>query len=186
MQRLSGLDASFLYFETPTNHLQVSSIMVFDPSTVPGGYSFDHVKATVASRLHLVPQFRRRLMPVPFNLHHPVGSRILTSTWISTCAESLPPLQEVHTNWPTSPGTSPAASSTEPSRCGRSGWWRGCRTDTSPPCPRCTTALSTVSLAPTSWSTCWTWPLTRPRPHHLRLSGSPSTSLQTSSSLAMR
>jgi WS/DGAT/MGAT family acyltransferase len=72
MQRLSGLDASFLYFETPANHLQVSAIMVFDPSTVPGGYSFERVKATVASRLHLVPPFRRRLIPVPFNLHHPI------------------------------------------------------------------------------------------------------------------
>lgn len=72
MERLSGLDASFLYFETPSNHLHVSSIMIFDPETVPSGYSFDHVKETVGRRLHLVPPFRRRLAMVPFNLHHPV------------------------------------------------------------------------------------------------------------------
>jgi diacylglycerol O-acyltransferase / wax synthase len=72
MERLSGLDATFLYFETPTNHMHVSAVMIFDPSTVPGGYSFEKTKAFVGSRLHLVPQFRRRLVSVPFNLHHPV------------------------------------------------------------------------------------------------------------------
>ena len=72
MERLSGLDATFLYFETPTNHLHVSAVMIFDPSTVPDGYSFDTVKASIAGRLHLVPQFRQRLAKVPFNLHHPV------------------------------------------------------------------------------------------------------------------
>lgn len=73
MQRLSGIDASFLYFETPTQHLHVSAVIVIDPSTVPGeGYSFERVKELLRSRLHLVPQFRRRLVSVPFNLDHPI------------------------------------------------------------------------------------------------------------------
>jgi WS/DGAT/MGAT family acyltransferase len=72
MQRLSGLDATFLYFETPTNHLHVSAVMVFDPATTPGGYSFEKVKEFIRGRLHLIPQFRQRLARVPFNLHHPV------------------------------------------------------------------------------------------------------------------
>lgn len=72
MERLSGLDASFLYFETPTNHMHVAAVMVFDPSTMPGGYSFERVKEFIGGRLHLIPQFRRRLVPVPFNLAHPV------------------------------------------------------------------------------------------------------------------
>src|SRR4051794_4804091 len=72
MERLSGLDATFLYFETPTNHLHVGAVMIFDPSTMAGGYSFDKVKDFIRGRLHLVPQFRRRLAAVPFNLHHPV------------------------------------------------------------------------------------------------------------------
>jgi WS/DGAT/MGAT family acyltransferase len=72
MERLSGLDASFLYFETPTNHMHVAAVMVFDPSTMPGGYSFERVKEFIAGRLHLIPQFRRRLVPVPFNLAHPI------------------------------------------------------------------------------------------------------------------
>jgi len=72
MQRLSGLDATFLYLESPSNLMHVASTTVFDPSTVPGGYSFDKVKELVASRLHLLPPFRRRLLEVPFQLHHPL------------------------------------------------------------------------------------------------------------------
>lgn len=72
MQRLTGLDATFLYLETPNNHMHVASTCVFDPSTVPGGYSFDKVKALVADRLPLLPPFRRRLVEVPFQIHHPL------------------------------------------------------------------------------------------------------------------
>jgi WS/DGAT/MGAT family acyltransferase len=72
MQRLTGMDASFLYLETPTNHMHVAATAVFDPSTVPGGYSFEKVRELVESRLHLLPPFRRRLLTVPFALHHPL------------------------------------------------------------------------------------------------------------------
>jgi diacylglycerol O-acyltransferase / wax synthase len=72
VERLSGLDASFLYFETPALHMHVALTAVFDPSTVPGGYSFETVKQFIASRLHLVPPFRRRVVEVPFRLNHPV------------------------------------------------------------------------------------------------------------------
>jgi len=72
MERMSGLDASFLYFETPNMHMHVVGVIVFDPSTAPGGYDFEQVKEMLKGRLHLVPQFRRKLAPVPFNVHHPV------------------------------------------------------------------------------------------------------------------
>jgi WS/DGAT/MGAT family acyltransferase len=72
MERLTGLDATFLYLETPTHHMHVAMSMVLDPSTVPGGYSFENVKEFIGSRLHLVPPFRRRLLEVPFRLHHPI------------------------------------------------------------------------------------------------------------------
>ena len=64
MQRLSGLDATFLYMETPHMHMHVASTCVFDPTNVPGGYSFDRVRAMVENRLPLVPPFRRRLVEV--------------------------------------------------------------------------------------------------------------------------
>lgn len=72
MERLSGLDAGFLYMETPSQHLHTLKISVLDPSTVPGGYSFDRVKEVLAARLHLLPPFRRRVVEVPFGVHHPV------------------------------------------------------------------------------------------------------------------
>jgi WS/DGAT/MGAT family acyltransferase len=72
MERLTGLDAAFLYLENPTNHMHVAMTMVLDPDTVPGGYSFDKLKEFIHSRLHLVPPFTRRLCEVPLNLAHPL------------------------------------------------------------------------------------------------------------------
>lgn len=72
MQRLSGMDASFLYLETPTSHMHVAMTGIYDTSTMPDGYSFDAFKEHIRSRLHLVPPFTRRLVAVPFQLHHPV------------------------------------------------------------------------------------------------------------------
>lgn len=72
MQRLSGLDAFFLYSETPNVHMHVGSIALFDPSTVEGGYSYERMRDTIAARLHEIPAFRQRLVTVPFNVHHPL------------------------------------------------------------------------------------------------------------------
>jgi diacylglycerol O-acyltransferase len=72
MERLTGLDAGFLYMETPTLHMHTLKIAVLDPSTIPDGYSFQRVKDELAGRLHLLPPFRRRLVEIPLRLHHPV------------------------------------------------------------------------------------------------------------------
>ncbi len=72
MERLTGLDAAFLYLETPTHHMHVAMTMVVDPKTMPNGYSFDAIKEFIASRMDRIPPFRRRLVSVPLNLHHPV------------------------------------------------------------------------------------------------------------------
>ena len=72
MERLSGLDAAFLYLETPTHHMHVAMTMVIDPATMPGGYSFEKLRSFIRSRLHVVPLFHRRLAEVPFRLNHPV------------------------------------------------------------------------------------------------------------------
>ena len=47
-------------------------IAVMDPATVPGGYSFQLVHDVLASRIHLLPPFTRRIVPVPYGLYHPV------------------------------------------------------------------------------------------------------------------
>jgi diacylglycerol O-acyltransferase / wax synthase len=72
MERLSGLDASFLYLETPTHHMHVALTLVFDPRTIPGGFSFERMKTSIAARIPVAPVFRRRLVEVPFRLGHPV------------------------------------------------------------------------------------------------------------------
>ena len=65
MRRLTGLDASFLYLETPNNHMHVAGTYIFDPSDIPGGYSFARVKELIGNRLHKLPPFRWRLVEVP-------------------------------------------------------------------------------------------------------------------------
>ncbi|MEU2043022.1 WS/DGAT/MGAT family O-acyltransferase [Nocardia niwae] len=70
MERLTGLDASFLYLETGTQHLHVCALLILDPS--PGDYSFEGFKAELARRIPLIPQMRRRVYEVPLNLDHPV------------------------------------------------------------------------------------------------------------------
>jgi len=72
MERLSGMDAFFLYVESPTQHMHVTLCAVLDPRKIPGGYDFERFRAHIASRVHLIPPFTRRLVPVPLRLHHPL------------------------------------------------------------------------------------------------------------------
>ena len=72
MQRLTGMDATFLYMETPSSYMHVAGLMILDPSTVEGGLSMDDVRAFYESRLHLAAPFRRRLVEIPMGLHHPL------------------------------------------------------------------------------------------------------------------
>lgn len=59
-ERLSGMDASFLYLETPRVHMHVGGLAILDPSGCPGGrLRFEHLKDLVAERVHMVPRFRQ-------------------------------------------------------------------------------------------------------------------------------
>jgi len=72
VKRLSGMDATFLYLETPEMHMHVIGVLLLDTSTMAGGYSFDKIRKMVDDRIHLMPSFRRRLINVPFGIGHPV------------------------------------------------------------------------------------------------------------------
>jgi len=72
MQRLSGLDASFLYLETETQPMHVCSVMELDTSTMPGGYSFERLREALSLRIKAMPEFREKLADNPLNLDHPV------------------------------------------------------------------------------------------------------------------
>src|SRR3954465_11799746 len=71
MQRLGGLDAAFLYFETPTMHMHVGGLMLVDFSEAKEPYSYARMRAYIEAREGLVPAFRQKLAPVPLNLSRP-------------------------------------------------------------------------------------------------------------------
>ena len=71
MHTLTGLDASFLYLETPEMPMHVGS---FNLCELPAGFKGSLHKAVqkhVRQRLHLAPVFTRKLMGMPLNLGHP-------------------------------------------------------------------------------------------------------------------
>jgi WS/DGAT/MGAT family acyltransferase len=73
MERFSGQDASFLYMETPSVHMHTLKIAVIDlPGEIPYADVFDLVRASMESKLHLVPRLRLRPVEVPGGLHHPM------------------------------------------------------------------------------------------------------------------
>lgn len=71
MQRLSGLDAGFLYMETPTLQMHTLKVAILDP---PAGarLPFEAMLEEIEVRLPLLPGFRQRVLEVPFGFHHPV------------------------------------------------------------------------------------------------------------------
>ena len=72
MQRLSGLDASFLYFETRAQLLHVCGLIVLDVSEMEDGYSFGALRAELNRRVNGMPTFRRKLHDSLINVDHPV------------------------------------------------------------------------------------------------------------------
>jgi WS/DGAT/MGAT family acyltransferase len=51
--------------------MHVSAVMIADPSRIEGGFSVEELKRRTERRLHLAPQFRWRLVDVPFGLDRP-------------------------------------------------------------------------------------------------------------------
>jgi diacylglycerol O-acyltransferase len=75
VDRLSGLDASFLYLETPEQLMHVCGLILLDPTTIPGGYSFDRLRDHLGERVEEIPTFARKLHRVPLGLDFPVWVR---------------------------------------------------------------------------------------------------------------
>jgi diacylglycerol O-acyltransferase len=66
MQQVSGQDATFLYAESPTSPMHIATLTI-----VEGSIEFNDFKEIVASKLHLIPKFRKKLLNVPLNLDYP-------------------------------------------------------------------------------------------------------------------
>ncbi len=72
MKSLTGLDATFLYLETPEMPMHVGSLNLCE---LPAGFKGSFHKAVtahIASRMHLAPVFSRKLVFMPFDLGHPL------------------------------------------------------------------------------------------------------------------
>jgi diacylglycerol O-acyltransferase len=70
-ERLSSLDASFLYLETPAMHMHVAGLSIFAPR-VNGPLSYDDVQRVVEARIHLAPRLRQRVLSIPAGLGRPL------------------------------------------------------------------------------------------------------------------
>ena len=72
MDHLSGLDATFLYMETPETPMHVGGLNIYE---LPAGYEGDfleNLREHIAKRMHLAPVFRRKLVNMPFELANPI------------------------------------------------------------------------------------------------------------------
>ena len=69
--KLSSVDGSFLYLETPETPMHVGSMAIFK---LPDGYKgdfFEEFKAQIQSRLHLAPVLRWKLERTPLDIDNP-------------------------------------------------------------------------------------------------------------------
>lgn len=72
MQQLSGLDASFLYFETPNAPMHISGLSIYDQSTASNGkVRFKEIIENYRQRVISLPPMTRRLVHVPLQMDHP-------------------------------------------------------------------------------------------------------------------
>jgi diacylglycerol O-acyltransferase / wax synthase len=70
-KKLSSLDASFLYLETPEMPMHVGSMAIFRlPDDYQGDF-FEDFKSMIASRLHIAPILKSRLQKAPLDIDHP-------------------------------------------------------------------------------------------------------------------
>ena len=72
MRRMAGMDAAFLYMETPSMHMHVVGVLVLDPGDAPGGFTLERLTQVLAERIHLIPPLRHRLVPAPAGIDHPL------------------------------------------------------------------------------------------------------------------
>src|SRR5689334_1547378 len=72
MQPPSRLGAFLLYLESPTQPLNICCVLEMDPTTMPGGYTFERFQEALSMRVDAVPEFRLKLADNELNFDHPV------------------------------------------------------------------------------------------------------------------
>ena len=72
MEQLQGMDASFVAFEQHNSPMHIGSVLIYDPSTAPGGFvRFKDILAFYESRMQFSRTMRQRLVKVPFGIDYP-------------------------------------------------------------------------------------------------------------------
>jgi diacylglycerol O-acyltransferase / wax synthase len=66
MEELSGLDASFLYMETPKMPMHIGSVNILE-----GSMQFEEFKQFIEDRVHMVAKLTQKLVTVPLSLDRP-------------------------------------------------------------------------------------------------------------------
>jgi diacylglycerol O-acyltransferase len=96
VEELTGYDARFLYSETPSAHMHTLKIIVMDLSGRGEDLTTDDFVSLVGERLDRLPVLRRRAVPVPYRLGHPV--------WVEEPGFDL----RRHVHWRRAPGAGTA------------------------------------------------------------------------------
>jgi diacylglycerol O-acyltransferase / wax synthase len=71
MKQLSGLDATFLHMETPSQFGHVAGLSIYARPDTPRYDPYTAWRNQIEQRLHLLEPLRRRLVEVPLGLDHP-------------------------------------------------------------------------------------------------------------------
>lgn len=71
MKQLTGIDASFLYLETPEMPMHVAGLHIYEPPAEFSGSFFDHFEEFFLSRMHLAPVFGKKLARSVLELDNP-------------------------------------------------------------------------------------------------------------------
>ena len=70
MERLSSLDASFLYIESSETPMNIGSVSIF---TAPeNGFDHETLVRLIKARLAFVPRYRQRVKDIPLGMFRPV------------------------------------------------------------------------------------------------------------------
>ena len=72
-ERLSALDVSFLYLESPTTAMHVGEVAIFRPAEgADANDQYDALRRLVGARIAMVPRYRQKVRFVPGHIANPV------------------------------------------------------------------------------------------------------------------
>ena len=87
VERMAGVDAGYLYMETPSMHMHTLKIAVIEPKET---FTLERFEEVLAERLDRLPPLQRRAVPVPYGLNHPLWVTDTPDTGHHVVTHTLP------------------------------------------------------------------------------------------------